>query len=169
MIALIAAIGKNRELGKNGGLIWDLPGDLQFFKETTMGQPILMGSKTFESLPRILPGREHYVVTRQADKLEQLVAKKAGDQQAVQAVTDLDGFMREWQQKPEKLFVIGGGMVYWETLKYADELYLTEVEAEDAAAEVFFPEFQHDEWTRQILKKGEDNGITYTHMLYIKK
>ena len=169
MIALIAAIGKNRELGKGGGLIWNLPGDLQFFKETTMGRPIVMGSKTFESLPRILPGREHYVVTRQAEKLEQLVADKPGDKQMVHAVTDLTSFMREWQSKPEKLFVIGGGMVYWETLKYADELYLTEVDATSADADTFFPEFNRSDWERRVLGSGANNDIRYEHMLYTKK
>lgn len=159
MIALIAAIGKNRELGKKGGLVWHLPGDLRFFKETTMGHPILMGARTFESLPGLLPGREHFVVTRHPEKLPD----------TVRAVTDLPAFMEEWQARPEKLFVIGGGMVYWETLKYADEIYLTEVDATDTAVDTFFPEFDLANWQRRVLKKGEDDGITYSHVVYSKK
>ena len=159
MIAIIAAIGKNRELGIGGGLVWRLPGDLQFFKDTTMGHPILMGSRTFASLPKLLPGREHYVVTRHPENLPS----------EVHAVTDLDGFMKEWQGRPETLFVIGGGMVYWETIKYADALYLTEVDATDEQADTFFPEFDPSEWQRQVLGEGSDNDIDYQHVLYTKK
>lgn len=159
MIALIAAVGRNNELGKSGGLVWHLPGDLDFFKEMTMGHPILMGSKTFESLPGLLPGREHYVLTRHPDKLPP----------EVHAVPDFEKFIKEWQAKPETLFVIGGAMVYWETMKYADRLYLTEIDATDNAADIFFPEFNKSEWDKQILRKGNDHGIAYTHALYIKK
>lgn len=158
MISMIAAIGKNRELGKDGGLIWNLPGDLRFFKETTMGHPILMGARTWESLPGKLPGREHYVLTRHPESLPD----------GVHAVTDIDKLVEEWQNSPNELFVIGGGMVYWQMLKHANKLYLTEVEAEDGTADTFFPEFDKAQWKRQVIRKGQDHGVAYTHVLYTK-
>ncbi len=159
--SMIAAIGKNRELGKDGQLIWRLPGDLQFFKKTTMGHPILMGHRTFDSLPGMLPGRKHYVVTRSADVGEKELS--------LVLVNDLTKFVSEHADDPEEIFVIGGGMIYWEMLKYCDKLYLTEVDAEESTADTFFPEFDKNEFDREVLGEGEDGGIKYVFALYTRK
>ena len=159
--SMIAAVGKNRELGKNGKLIWNLPGDLAFFKKTTTGHAILMGHRTFESLPKVLPGRKHYVITRS----KHLTIPSGAP---VDLVHDLSGFVDEHSADPEEIFVIGGGMVYWEMLKHCDKLYLTEVDAEDKDADTFFPEFDKSKYTREELGKGEDNGISYTFACYTK-
>ncbi len=158
--SIIAAIGKNRELGKEGRLIFRLPTDMKFFKQTTMGHPVLMGRKTFESLPAMLPGRHHYVLTRNLDF--------AKDNPDITVVSDLNEFIDRTAKSSEEIFVIGGGMVYWEMLKYADRLYLTEVEAEDGAADTFFPEFDKTKYNRVELGKGEDNGIKFTFVRYDK-
>lgn len=158
--AIIAAVGKNRELGKKGGLCFDIPGDLQFFKKTTINHPVFMGYNTWKSLPKKLPKREHYILTYDASALPQ--------DPDIHAITDLDAFIKEWQDKPETMFVIGGGMVYQQLLPYADKLYLTEVDAEDKEAEVFFPEFNPADWQKTIIGKGADNDLVYHHALYTK-
>lgn len=156
--SIIAAVGKNRELGKKGGLCFNIPGDLRFFKETTMGHPIFMGYNTWKSLPRKLPGRTHYVLTHHPEDLP--------DDKDVIAITDLASFITE---APEDTFVIGGGRVYAEMLPYAEKLYLTEVDAEDEAADTFFPEFDPNNYRREIIKEGADNDLAYHHVLYTKK
>ena len=83
-------------------------------------------------------------------------------------ISNLSEFAKENKDIEEEIFVIGGGMVYWEMMKYAKKLYLTEVEAE-AEADTFFPEFDKDEWIRTVIKEGEDNGIKYTFVLYERK
>lgn len=151
MFSIIAAIGKNREIGKNGGLIWRLPGDMKFFKEKTLGHTVLMGRKTFESIPggKGLPGRKNVVLSRKNGDAEQILAELGG----------LD----------EEVFVIGGGSVYETMLPRCERLYLTEVDAGDKDADTFFPDFDISAYNRVELGKGEDNGITYTFVRYDKK
>ncbi|MBR2989439.1 dihydrofolate reductase [Candidatus Saccharibacteria bacterium] len=189
--SLIAAIGKNRELGRDGGLVFRLPSDLKFFKEVTMGHPILMGRKTFESLPKMLPGRKHYVVTRNAKRLSIplrapvappavagvlpiLAARRRKDpatgmEQPLCIVDNLDAFVREHAEGEEEVFVIGGASIYEKMLPYCDKLYLTEVDAVDETADVFFPEVDFAKYTRKVLKKGKENGLDFAHVLYTKK
>ncbi len=155
--SIIAAIGKNRELGKNGQLIWHIPEDLQFFKRTTMGHPILMGRKTFESLPGMLPGRKHYVVSRSQNS--------TGDNLVY--VNDLAKFSSS--PHDEEIFVIGGGQIYQEMLKYANKIYLTEIDAADTDADTFFPEFDKSKYNYEILGKGKKDDLGYQFVLYTKK
>ncbi len=159
-LSLIAAIGKNRELGKKGGLCFRLPGDLRFFKKTTMGFPVFMGLTTWYSLPRKLPGRKHYVA---------VFKPEPGLDPDIEQVEDIFAFAEEWQKREEEIFVIGGASIYRQMLPYCDRLYLTEVEAEDPDADVFFPRFNKRKYSRKTLGKGEDNGIAYRWVLYTKK
>ncbi len=154
-IVLIAAIGKNRELGKQNRLIWRLPQDLQFFKQMTMGKTIVMGRKTFESLPKLLSGRRHVVLSRSKcdfpsevivyDSLEQLL------------------FNEE-----DELFVIGGEQIYQLFLGYASKMYLTLIDAEDKKADAYFPEFCESEWDKTVIDQYDDL-VCYKHMEYVKK
>lgn len=159
--SLIAAVGEKNELGKKGGLCFNIPGDLKFFKEVTMGHPIFMGLNTWKSLPKKLPGREHYILTFDASDIP--------EDPELHAVTDLDKFVSDWSSRDEEMFVIGGGMVYKQMLPFCTKLYLTEVDATDAEAEVFFPEFDKSEYKREEIRKGADHDLTYTHVLYTKK
>ncbi len=158
MFSMIAAIGKNNELGKNGGLIWKLPNDLKFFKEQTTGKKVFMGLRTFKSLPKKLPNREHFVLT-DVDI----------DAEGINLVWDLDKFVLEHINTDEEIFVIGGGMVYKQMMQYAKRLVLTEVDAECKTADTYFPQFDKNEWNRKVLAKNSDNGINYEHVEYIKK
>ncbi|MBQ3325914.1 dihydrofolate reductase [Candidatus Saccharibacteria bacterium] len=162
--SIIAAIGKNRELGQKGQLIWHIPEDLQFFKSTTMGHPILMGRKTYESLPKMLPGRKHFVVTRHPEQIPEK-AQSAGA--SLEIVPDLSQFITKNKSSSEEIFVIGGGMIYWELMKHCNILYLTEVDADFKEADTFFPEFDKSKYTREVLGKGEHNGLKYTFVRYI--
>ena len=155
MLSIIACIGKNRELGNQGGLVFHIKEDMQFFKETTMGHPIIMGDRTFASLPHALPGRTNYVLTRHPERLPE----------GVIAVNDVEAFIKEHSN--EEVFVIGGGFVYNEFLPYADNLYLTEVDAE-AEADTFFPEFDKSKYEKTIIKKGQSDDLTYAFAKYTK-
>ncbi|MBI5406025.1 dihydrofolate reductase [Candidatus Kaiserbacteria bacterium] len=146
-ISLIAAIGKNRELGKSGQLLWHLPEDMRRFKELTMGHPVIMGRKTWESLPekfRPLSNRTNIVVTRRADY------KASG---AV-VVDSLEVARAAAARAPgsDEMFVIGGGELYAAALPYANRVYLTLVD-DEADADTFFPPYEQE--FRMI---SEENG-----------
>lgn len=158
MFSIISAIGKNREIGKDGKLVFYIKEDMQFFKKTTMGHKILMGERTFRSLPGVLSGRENYVLTMDPENLPK----------NVKAVTDLDSFIKEYEQNAEEVFVIGGEMVYKQLLPYAKKIYLTEIGAK-AEADTFFPKFKKQIYDKIVLRKGQENGLTYTFVKYIRK
>lgn len=139
MISIIACVGKNLELGKKGGLCFKIPEDMKFFRETTTGHSVLMGLSTWHSLPGKLRDRKHYVLS--FDENEVLP-------DGVEVVTNLPKFLESWRGKKDKLFIIGGGSVYKQTIEFADELFLTEVEATDKEADVFFPKFNQKSWRR---------------------
>lgn len=157
MFSLIAAIGKKRELGKNGQLIFRIKEDLRFFKETTMGHKILMGHKTWDSLPNKLLGRTNIVVSRD------LV------QGADMTVTDLAKYIAENENTDEEIFVIGGGTIYFELLKHAKRLYLTEIDAEDDEADTFFPEFDKNNFEKHIIKEGKEHDLAFVICKYTLK
>ncbi len=158
MISLIAAIGKNNELGKDNALVFHLKEDMHFFKATTMGHPILMGRKTFASIGRPLPGRTNYVLTRHPELLPD----------GVEPVRELRPFLESWQDTEEELFVIGGASVYTAALPYATNLYLTEIDA-SRDADAFFPSFDRGQFFRQVIKKGKEDDLAYVISRYIRK
>ncbi len=158
-ITIIAAIGKNRELGKNNDLIWPIKEDLKFFRAQTMGKPIAMGMRTLESLPKLLPGRKHIVLTTQNKELDPQIV-------VVHSVEELLKYIEEYQ---DEVMIIGGARVYAEMINYADKLVLTEIDAEDKEADVYFPEFNKDEYDSEELCTHEENGLKYKHLVYTKK
>lgn len=157
-LCMIAAVGQNRELGKENQLIWDFPQDLKFFKEQTKGHTIVMGRKTFDSLPGMLPGRHHVVISRSHPELPE----------SVEVFASIDSFMEAYQEKDEEIFIIGGGSIYAQFLPYADRLLLTEIE-QSYQADTFFPVFDKNEYKRTILSDITENGVHYHHVEYIKK
>lgn len=155
---IIAAIGKNRELGKDNDLIWHLPNDLKFFKQVTSNHAIIMGRKTFDSLPRMLPNRKHIVLTRSENLPNE-----------VEVYKELKQLLERYKDSPDEIFIIGGASIYEQFLEHSDKLYLTEIEAEEKSADVFFPEFDKSDYTSEVIKENEDNGIKYKHMVYRRK
>ncbi|WP_432720618.1 dihydrofolate reductase [Jeongeupia wiesaeckerbachi] len=133
-LALIAALAQNRVIGIDNTLPWHLPEDLKHFKALTMGAPMLMGRKTFESLPGLLPGRRHLVITRNADWRADGAEAFTSIESALNACAD-----------DEKVFVIGGGEIYRQTLPLADALYLTEVSL-SPVGDATFPDVPAHEW-----------------------
>ena len=134
-LSLIAAVARNGAIGKDNALLWRLPEDLKFFKRTTLGCPVLMGRKTFESIGRALPGRRNVVITRNAD----------WSHEGVDVAHSLDEALALVAQAP-KVFVIGGGELYIQALPLADELVLTEVDA-DFEGDTFFPTWDRSAFT----------------------
>jgi dihydrofolate reductase len=159
--SIIAAIGKNYELGKNGKLCFNLPGDLKYFKQTTKGHTILMGSKTFKSLPGLLPGRKHLVLSHQD------ATNFPPDVSVYHSISDL--LLDYPAEQSEEIFVIGGGKVYQDFLNLAQKIYLTRVNAAAPGADTFFPEFDESKFDVAQVGSGEDHGISYNFVVYTKK
>lgn len=155
-ISLIAAIGRNREVGKQGELLWRIPDDLKRFKALTTGHPVIMGRKTWESLPeraRPLPNRTNIVVTRQA-------AYFAPGATVVDGLSDAFLIAHEAPGGHET-FVIGGGELYAAALPYASRLYLTLVDATDDDADTFFPTYEREFTTTISNESGKHDGLSY--------
>ena len=157
MFSIIAAIGKNNELGKNGDLVFHIKEDMKYFRDTTKGHKIVMGRKTWESLPGKLPNRENIVISRHPVD------------GADATITDLDEFIKQNENTNEEIFIIGGGMVYATFLDHAKNLYLTEIDASAPAADTFFPDFDKSKYEKTIIKKGSENDLTYAFVKYTKK
>ena len=171
MISLIAGVGKNLEIGGGGCLIWHLPEDLRYFKKITLGHPILMGHKTFSSLPNLLSGRKHIILTRHPEILEKEIAGKhyTGKKPEIEIITQLFDVIDKYKASSEELFVIGGGNIFKQTIEYADKLYLTEISGECEEADVYFPEFNRKDFRREVVKKGYDNDLAYSFVVYTRK
>jgi dihydrofolate reductase len=133
-LALVVAMARNRVIGRGGALPWHLPDDLKHFKALTMGKPILMGRRTYETIGRALPGRDNLVLT----------GERSWQAPGVSAVHSLDEALERAAAAGE-LMVIGGAEVYRLTLPLAQRIYLTEVLA-DVEGDTFFPALQPGEW-----------------------
>lgn len=154
MFSIIAAVGKNNELGKKGDLIFHIKEDMQFFKETTTGHTVVMGFKTWESLPKKLPNRKNIVVS-----FEEIEGPD-------ECVTDLVQFIKDNENTDEEIFVIGGGTIYAQFIDHAKRIYLTEIDGEDSEADVFFPDFNKSKFKRTVLQKGNSGKLSYEMCRY---
>lgn len=153
-VIVIAAVGKNLELGKDNALLWHLHEDMRFFKETTIGHTVVTGRKSFESIPpkyRPLPERTNIILSRNPDYLYEECYTVASLEEAMEIAVS---------QGEIKVFIIGGGEIYRMALAndVVDEMYLTHVEATFADADTFFPLFQLDQWeSEQIMSISSDS------------
>lgn len=161
MVNIIVAVADNGAIGKDNSLLWHIREDLKYFKKVTMGCPVIMGRRTFESIGRPLPGRQNIVVSRSethalpegvlpAGSLEEAVSKAEGDE----------------------VFVIGGGQIYRQALSLADRLYVTEVHVTVEDADTFFPEIDAGQWeeeSRTALQTDAESGIEYEFVVYRRK
>lgn len=160
----IAAVGSRGELGLNGDMPWgrSLKQDLKFFKEQTKGHPVLMGRKTWQSLPGALPGRANIVITRGViDNPKALTFSTL--EEGLAALKQI-----EEESGNDKAFIIGGGSVYAAMIDKCDELLLTEIES-TFDADTWFPAFNRDDFERKVLDTIEENGFTYSHVRYVRK
>ena len=145
MLALIVAVSDNGVIGKDNELPWRLPNDLKHFKALTLGHPVLMGRRTYESIGRALPGRANIVVTRQTDWAAPGVEVFNSVPAALARAQALDG----------TACVIGGGEIYAQTLALADVVYLTEVHTVVENGTAFFPALPPTEWHEESRERHE--------------
>ena len=157
-LSLVVAMANNRAIGKDNQLLWHLPEDLKYFKRITMGKPMIMGRKTFESIGRPLPGRLNIVVTRQNDWTHAgtVVAHSIEEAKRIAAgqaeIDDVDEMM-----------LIGGAQLYTSAIEYADKIYLTRVDAE-IEGDAFFPEIDNTIWqelSRESHCESDKNPYSY--------
>ncbi len=159
-ISLIWAMARNRVIGRNNKLPWHLPGDLQHFKQLTMGKPIVMGRRTWESLPGLLPNRRHIVVTRQSNYQAERAETASDLQQAIELAGNV-----------EEVMIVGGATLYKLALPFADQLYMTLVDA-DIEGDTSFPEFDLSLWqeiSRDHFSPDEKNSYGMTFIQLIRK
>lgn len=158
-ISIIAAIGENNELGRNNDLIWRLPNDLKFFKSVTSGHTVLMGRNTFWSLPKVLPNRTNIVITDMDEDYPKEVV----------IYNSIESFMNDYRDKDEEVFIIGGASIYGQFIDKAESLYLTEINESCSDASVYFPSFDKNDFSKEIVGENNDNGISYKHVLYKRR
>lgn len=151
MISIIAAIGKNGEIGKKNGLLWHIPEELKHFKELTMGHPIIMGRKTYESIGRPLPGRTNIVISKNITP---------GVIRGVETVQSLEQGIELAKKQPgaDEIFIIGGASVFNQALPLAEKLYLTIVEAQFPEADAFFPDYSD---FKKIISQKQERSEEY--------
>jgi dihydrofolate reductase len=162
--AVIVAMSRNHVIGRNNALPWHLPGDLRYFKEVTMGKPLVMGRKTFDSIGRPLPGRLNVVVTRNPDWQAPAGVTKdyslPGALRRAEAQAELDG--------RDEVMVIGGGQIFADSLPQIDRMYLTQVHA-DVDGDAWFPEVNWEEWEeigREDFSASDNNPYDYSFIVY---
>ncbi|GBU06819.1 dihydrofolate reductase [Bacteroidales bacterium] len=159
-LSTIVAIGKNNEIGYKNDLLWRLPKDLKRFKEITTGHSILMGRKTYESLPKgALPNRKNIILTRDA----RYIAENCT------VYTSLHDMIKE--ENEDEIFIIGGGEIYKLTLPLSNKLYLTTVEASFENADTFFPAIDFSQWSlisEEHIAANELNKYAHTFCVYIR-
>jgi dihydrofolate reductase len=163
-INIIVSVSENWVIGKNNKLLWKLSNDLKRFKELTTGKPVIMGQKTFESLPSALPNRTNIVLTDDPDysALNAIPTFNIGD--AMQKAKYFYG-------EDCEVFIIGGGMVYRQFLDYADRIYLTVVHTV-ADGDTTFPELDLGQWklvSEEFKEKDKKNEYDCTYKIYDRK
>ncbi|AWA42018.1 diacylglycerol kinase [Pseudomonas fluorescens] len=163
-LCLIAALGENQVIGVNNSMPWHLPGDFRYFKEKTLGKPIIMGRKTWDSLGRPLPGRLNIVVSRQSD-LQLDGAEVFPSLEAAVARAE------EWalEKGADELMLIGGAQLYAQALQHADRLYLTRVNL-SPVGDALFPEFTPYDWERTSFESiaAEGDKPSYRFEVYTR-
>ncbi|MGN7477403.1 type 3 dihydrofolate reductase [Solibacillus silvestris] len=156
MISLIVAHDENRVIGYENGMPWHLPGDLQYFKEMTMGKPIIMGRKTFESIGRPLPGRRNIVITRN-EHYEAAEIEVVGSLQEALALA----------KDAEEIMIIGGAQIFEQAMALADRLYITHIH-NSFNGDTYFPIYGN--WRKTSCREPikADEGYTFQYCIYEK-
>lgn len=157
-LSLIAAVARNGAIGKDNALLWRLSEDLQFFKRTTMGRPVIMGRKTYDSIGRPLPGRRNIVITRNPQ----------WSAPGIESAPSLQAALALLDNTVDKAFVIGGAQIYAEALPLVQEIVLTEIDR-DFEADAFFPPWDKTTFTevaREAHHAPAPNDFDYAFVTY---
>jgi len=161
MVSLIVAASENNAIGKNNQLLWHLPNDLKFFKNTTWGMPVIMGRKTFEAVNKPLPGRINIVITRQPGWNAESVVVAADLNEALKKAAETNC---------KEIFIIGGGEIYNQSFEMAARIYLTRVHA-IIDGDTFFPEIDENKWqliSRQEFSADEKHAFAYSFQTWTR-
>lgn len=161
---IIAAVAADGAIGKNNGLLWHLPEDLKYFKTTTMGCPVIMGRRTFESIGRPLPGRRNIVISRTLHS----------DDGRIAVFGDLPSALNflEVEDTARRCFIIGGARLYAEAIDIADRLYITRIHASAPDADCHFPDIDPSLWRQDSvshLRTDPETGIAFTFDIYSRR
>ena len=162
MLSIIVAKASNDVIGGDNKLLWHISEDLKRFKEITSGHTIIMGRKTFESLPKVLPNRHHIIITR--DKNFKV------DSSQVEVINDINCIVDRFENSDEEVFVIGGGEIYKALLPRCKKLYLTRV-YKDFTGDTKFPEINLDQWSIEYQSDiliNESNNLKFDFINLIK-
>lgn len=160
-IAMITAVAENNAIGIDNKLPWHLPEDLRYFKTTTMGKPVVMGRKTFDSLRRRpLPGRTNIVMTRDSSWSHEGVEVVGNLEEAIRAASHAAK-----TEGVKELMIIGGEQIYRQALPQTDRLYITRVE-QSFEGDAFFPALKKEQW-REVDREDleTENGLKYSHLV----
>jgi dihydrofolate reductase len=161
ILSIIVAIGNKNEIGKGNQLLCHLPADLKHFKEITLGHTVIMGRKTFESLPKgLLPNRRNIVISRNKDlKIEGAEVYSSLDYALLKTINE------------EEVFIIGGAQMYKQAFPDVDKLYLTKIHADFPDADTFFPTINYNAWreiSRETHLTDEKHPYSFTFLEYVK-
>lgn len=155
----VAIVGVRRAIGKNNDLLYRISEDLKRFKSITLGHPIIMGRKTFDSIGKALPGRTNIVITRDTNYEKEGVIAANSLEEALSKAKEID---------QEEIFIIGGGEIYKQALPFTTKLYLTKIDADDKDADIFFPEFE-SHFTKVVFEEHHPEGNPPYTFLELKK
>jgi len=158
-IILIAAVSKDKVIGKQGGIPWKIKEDLSFFKEKTLNSPIIMGRATYNSIGRPLPNRLNIVMTRSAKNTEG-VTEVTSTEKAIEAASV--------NKDSSRVYIIGGENIYKEFLPIAHRMIITEVDLYIEDGDTFFPEWNISEWKEQSRDQREENGTRFSFVEYTR-
>ena len=158
-IILIAAVSKDKVIGKQGGIPWKIKEDLSFFKEKTLNSPIIMGRATYESIGRPLPNRLNIVMTRSVKNTEG-VTEVTSVEKAIEAASI--------NRDSSRVYIIGGENIYKEFLPIAHRMIITEVDLYIKDGDTFFPEWNISEWKEQSRDQREENGTRFSFVEYTR-
>ena len=157
MIALIVACGRNRAIGLNGKMPWNIPGELKRFRSLTTGNAVIMGRRTFESIGKALPGRINIVISSRPDYFAEGCMNARSLEEALEMA----------RSTGREIYITGGAVVYKQAIDLCEKLYITEIDAE-FDADTFFPEFDHSLFTRRV-DDVQDGPIPYAYVTYTRK
>ena len=156
-ISLIVAMANNRVIGLDNKMPWHLSADLKKFKSITMGSPILMGRKTYESIGRPLPGRTNMIISRNLDY----------QQEGCLVFNDLNTSLKKASECTQEVFIIGGSDLYKAILPMVDVIYLTLIN-KDFQGDTFFPEIDFNEWSEVAREDIKDDPSVYFNYSFLK-
>lgn len=160
-LSILVAMAKNRVIGRDNRLPWHLPADLKHFKFLTMGQTIVMGRKTYESIGKPLPGRANVVITRQTDY-------EIPGAVVVNSLEDALLVCEETSTIDTENFIIGGEKLYQQTIKICQRMYITEIQS-NFDGDVFFPQFDPGDWEEMQRDKHVDGNLEYHFVVLDRK